>query len=226
MHPLHRFVVLSFALILSAGRLCEAKVAGVPVPKQFQSTRFRVLVNEKPVDVMHAAARYDFVSIDSTEPIRLSITSKEPDFWDHGVDVQPWRLGLRPSRSGSTIELRLKDPAKICISQPGDFLNHATMLFIFFSRPPAPPPGGAQVHIVPAGIERSGLNPKSGDTYYLQPGAVITGSLNLWQVHDVKVLGRGVIVYDGPQNPKDDDDGWMQRNQIGTASARWTLTAH
>ena len=36
------------------------------------------------------------------------------------------------------------------------------------------------------------------------------GSLNLWRVHDVKVTGRGVIVYDGPQNPNT-DEGWQQR---------------
>jgi hypothetical protein len=39
---------------------------------------------------------------------------------------------------------------------------------------------------------------------------VIFGSLNLWKVSNVKVLGRGVIVYNGPQNPED-DDGWMQK---------------
>ncbi len=34
--------------------------------------------------------------------------------------------------------------------------------------------------------------------------------MNLWKVHDVKVLGRGTIVYDGPQDPSN-DEGWMQR---------------
>jgi hypothetical protein len=54
------------------------------------------------------------------------------------------------------------------------------------------------------------LNPKSGDTIYLEPGAYVFGSLNLWQVQNVKVYGRGTIVYDGPQAPND-DNGWMQK---------------
>ena len=39
---------------------------------------------------------------------------------------------------------------------------------------------------------------------------MVFGSLNLWGVDRVKVFGRGVIVYDGPQNPAD-DDGWMHK---------------
>jgi hypothetical protein len=54
------------------------------------------------------------------------------------------------------------------------------------------------------------LNPRSGETIYLQPGSYIFGSLNLSNVHDVKILGRGVIVYAGPQDPAT-DEGWMQR---------------
>jgi hypothetical protein len=59
-------------------------------------------------------------------------------------------------------------------------------------------------------VHRESLNHKSGDTIYLAPGAFVFGSLNLWQVENVKVLGRGTIVYDGPQDPRT-DEGWMQK---------------
>ena len=71
-------------------------------------------------------------------------------------------------------------------------------------------PAGPNVTIVPPGLHRESLNPKSGDTIYLAPGAYVFGSLNLWQVANVKVLGRGTIVYDGPQDPNS-DQGWMQK---------------
>jgi len=45
--------------------------------------------------------------------------------------------------------------------------------------------------------------------------------LNLWKVENVKVLGRGTIVYDGPQDPNS-DEGWMQK-PTGTASAHSML---
>jgi hypothetical protein len=197
----------------------------VKVPQQMRSAQFTVTVNGKPLDVAHAAASYDFVNIDAAGPVRIAITANEKGFWDKGVDVQPWRLGIRPIRAGQTITFDLKDPAKLSVGRPGDFLNHAKMLFVFFARPVAAAPGkmvkakGAKaaslvlapgVHVIPAGIHKGSLNPKSGETYYLTPGSVILGSINLWQVSNVKILGRGVVVYDGPQNPED-DDGWMQK---------------
>jgi len=175
-----------------------------------RSKAFTVIVNGQPVDVAHAAASYEYVSFDSTGPMDVAITAAEPGFWDRGVDIQPWRLGLRPLREGQTIRFRLEGPAKLSISRPGDFLNHAAMLFLFTGTPPPPPPRGPNVHIVPAGVLHESLNPQSGDTYYLAPGSYLFGSLNLWKVHDVKILGRGTIVYDGPQDPTN-DEGWLQK---------------
>jgi hypothetical protein len=175
-----------------------------------RSKAFTVTVNGQPVDVAHAAASYEYVSFDSTGPMDVAITAAEPGFWDRGVDIQPWRLGLRPLREGQTIRFRLEGPAKLSISRPGDFLNHAAMLFLFAGTPPPPPPRGPNVHIVPAGVLHESLNPQSGDTYYLAPGSYLFGSLNLWKVHDVKILGRGTIVYDGPQDPTN-DEGWLQK---------------
>ena len=175
-----------------------------------RSTAFTVKVNGRPVDVAHAAASYEWVSFDATGPVTVEITAAEPGFWDRGVDIQPWRLGLRPARQGQTIRFKLAGPAKLSIARPGDFLHPAAMLFLFAGTPPPPAPNGPNVHVVPAGVHRGSLNPKSGDTLYLAPGAFVFGSLNLLQVHDVKVLGRGTIVYEGTQNPNA-DEGWMQK---------------
>ena len=220
-----RVVLLSAVLLLSFAPVATARTLPVPVPQELRSSQYIVQVDGKPVDVVHAAASYDYVSIEATAPIRLSVTASEQGFWDRGVDVQPWRLGIRPERTGNTLQFRLNDPVKLSISRPQDFLNHARMLFIFVSRPSVLPskavtskPG---YHFIEAGVHRGSLNPKSGETYYLAPGAVILGSLNLWNVNDVSVLGRGVIVYNGPQNPAD-DEGWMQKQDwhcIGALNA-------
>ena len=194
-----------------------------PVPAEMRSTAFTVSVNGQPVDVAHAAASYDWVSFDVTGPVEISITAAEAGFWDKGVDIQPWRLGIRPVRQGKTIRFHLAAPAKLSISRPGDFLNNAAMLFVFAGAPPLPPPrAGPHVTIIAAGIHRESLNPKSGDTIYLEPGAFIFGSLNLFKVGGVKVLGRGTIVYEGTQDPTT-DEGWMQKPDwhcIGSYDAR------
>ena len=175
-----------------------------------RSTAFTVKVDGHPVDVAHAAASYEFVSFDITAPVTVEITATESGFWDKGVDIQPWRLGLRPVRKGATIRFKLAGPAKLSISRPGDFLNHAAMLFLFAGTPPPPMPRDPKIHAYQPGVYHGSLNPKSGDTIYLAPGAYIFGSLNLWKVQNVKILGRGTIVYDGPQDPNT-DEGWMQK---------------
>ena len=171
---------------------------------------FAITVNGVRVDVAHAAANFQFASFDVDGPAEITITAAEPGFWDHGVDIEPWRLGLHATRKGQTIRFRINGPVKLAISRPGDFLNRARMLFLFAGSPPPPPPSGPNVTIVPAGLHRQSLNPKSGDTIYIEPGAFVYGSLNLLNVENVKVLGRGTIVYDGPQDPSA-DEGWMQK---------------
>src|SRR5579863_1758961 len=197
------FFVLLFAL--NTAVCAAAQVQAAPVPEEMRDSFFAITVNNQRVDVAHAASNYDFVSFDTTGPADISITAADPHFWDGGVDIEPWRLGLRPTHpegEPQTIRFRIPGPAKLSITRPGDFLNHARMLFLFAGSPPSPPPTGPNVTIVPAGIQHESLNPKSGDTIYLEPSAFVFGSLNLWQVSNVKVLGRGTIVYQGPQDPK------------------------
>jgi hypothetical protein len=197
-------------------------VLAAPVPEEMKSTAFSVTVNGQPVDAAHAAASYDWVSFDITGPVDIAVTADEAGFWDHGVDIQPWRLGIRPVRDGKTIRFHLAAPAKLSISRPGDFLNHAAMLFLFAGTPPPPPPTGPKVTVIPAGVHHQSLNPKSGDTIYLAPGAFVFGSLNLFNVGGVRILGRGTIVYEGSQDPNT-DEGWMQKPDwhcIGSFNAR------
>ncbi len=181
-----------------------------PVPAEMRSSAFTVTVNGLPVDVAHGAANYEYVSFGVSGPVNVEITAAEKGFWDKGVDIQPWRLGLRPARDGQTIRFRMAGPAKLSISRPGDFLSRAKMLFLFAGTPEPPLPRDPKIHAYEPGVYHGSLNPKSGDTIYLSPGVYIYGSLNLWKVHDVKILGHGTIVYEGTQDPNS-DEGWMQK---------------
>ena len=203
--------LLVVLLALNGAAHAVTRIEATPVPDNMRSSAFTVTVNGQPVDVAHAAASLEWASFDTTGPVTVAVTAAEPGFWDQGVDIQPWRLGIRPERQGQTIRFRLTGPAKLSISRPGDFLNHAQMLFLFAGiPPPPPPPPGPKVRMVPAGVHRESLNPQNGETIYLAPGAFVFGSLNLQGVEGVKVLGRGTIVYEGTQDPNA-DEGWMQK---------------
>jgi hypothetical protein len=214
-------LVLPLAVQAATGSKVRTRTQAAPVPAELRSTAFSVKVNGKPVDVAHAAASYEFVSFAVSAPATVEITAAQPGFWDRGVDIHPWRLGLRPVRQGQTIRLQIPGPVKLSISRPRDFLNHARMLFLFAGKP-AQQPRDPAIRVYKPGVYRESLNPKSNETIYLAPGSYFFGSLNLWKVHDVKILGQGTIVYDGPQDPVR-DEGWMQKPDwhcVGALEAR------
>jgi hypothetical protein len=121
-------LVVAF-LALNAAAHAASRVQAAAVPSEMRSDVFSGKVNGHPVDVAHAAANYGFVSFDVNGPVTVEVTAAEPGFWDKGVEIEPWRLGLRPTREGQTIRFKLDGPAKISISRPGDFLNMPACFF-------------------------------------------------------------------------------------------------
>lgn len=176
------------------------------------SDHFVVTVDGVPVPVMHAALNLYFLNVTAAKSHRIVVTAPTADFWAKGVEVQPWRLNVRPQIAGRTISFDLRGEAKVVISRPGEYLANAEMLYLFANSPEIDAPSGvtSSVRYYGPGIRHENIDAHSGDTIYLAPGAVIFGSLNLWQVSHVRVFGRGVLIYDGPQNPAD-DDGWMHK---------------
>jgi PKD domain len=189
-----------------------ARVTIFPLPPEIQSEHFTVTVNGQPAPVAHAASNYYFVSFELQGAATVAITAPTDDYWSKGVEVQPWRHNIRPIRTGRTIAFRIAQPIKLSITRPGDYSATSEMLFVFANAPEANPPheGDAGVRYYGPGFHRENIDAKNGDTIYLAGGAVIFGGVNLWGVENVKVLGRGIVVYDGPQNALT-DDGWEHR---------------
>jgi hypothetical protein len=206
----------TLALLLCGNLLtafAAAKVAIAPVPDAIRSDRFTITIDGQPAPLARAAANYYFLNFDlqgkAPHSIRIAITAPTDDYWSTGVEVQPWRENIRPQLQGRTITFTLDHPAKLCITRPNDHLAGAEMLFLFANPPEtdAPQPNAPNVRYYAPGLHNGSIDAKSGDTIYLAPGAVILGSLNLWGVDKVRVYGRGIILYDGPQDPND-DTGW------------------
>ena len=204
-HLVSILVVLLFNAI-------SVRASLVQVPGEIASNHFLISINGETTPVMHAAQNCYFLNFEMKKRVTVTVTADADDFWARGVEVQPWRLGIRPRVAGRTIAFTLDRPGKLSITRPNDYLGGAEMLFLFANAPEtdaatATTPG---VRYFGPGVHRENIDAGSGDRIYLAPGAVIFGALNVWSARDVRVWGRGVIVYDGPQNPAD-DDGWMHR---------------
>jgi hypothetical protein len=213
-----------FFLLLISGAIAAAAQAGLnhtraagkvtlyPIPADVRSTHYRVTLNGRSTPVVRAANQYYLLNFDTTGPVEVTATAEDPHFWDRGVEIEPARLGIRPVRHGATLRFRLPGPEKITISRPGDHFASADMLFLFANGPETSGigPKTPGVRYYGPGVYHESIDANSGDTIYLAGGAVLFGSLNIWQVHDVHVLGRGMIIYDGPQTPLT-DTGWMHK---------------
>ncbi len=201
----------SAAASVHAGSVREG-VTLSPIPEEVRSDHFRVTVNGQRTDVLHAATGYYLLNFDTAGPVTVSVTASDPHYWDAGVEIQPMRLGIRPVRHGATITFPMNGPEKLTIARPGDHFADADILFLFANPPDhsgitASTPN---VRYYGPGAHHENIDAHSGDTIYLAGGAVVFGSLNIWQVHDVHVLGTGTILYDGPQDPHS-DEGWMHK---------------
>ncbi len=203
-----------FSFTYPASALAGSAPVLYPVPQEVRSDHYTIAVNGHKTPVVHAAGNLYLLNFDTAGPVTVSVTASDPHFWDRGVEVQPMRLGIRPVRRGATITFPLAGPEKLSISRPGDHFAEADMLFLFANPPDtsridAHTPG---VRYYGPGVHHESVDARSGDTIYLAGGAVVFGSLNLWHVHDVHVLGRGMIVYDGPQTGGDDNSYFSQPN--------------
>ncbi|HTV83182.1 MAG TPA: hypothetical protein VME18_11065 [Acidobacteriaceae bacterium] len=187
-----------------------------PIPAPIRSGYFTVTINGHTTPVVHAVSNYYFLSFDYDGPATISVRAPDAHYWDRGVEIQPMRYGIRPLRRGAVITFPIpgpqNGPVKLVIARPGDHFVDSQMLFLFGNSPDeshitASTPG---IRYYGPGVHHENIDAHSGDRIYLAPGAVIFGALNLWQVHDVRVFGRGILDYNGPQNPHD-DTGWIHR---------------
>ena len=183
-----------------------------PVPAEMASRRFQVSINGVTTPVMLAAMNDYFLNVEAGPRMEVVVTAATDDYWSRGVEIQPWRLGIRPVRQGRTLRFTLNGPAKIVISRPNEPEATAERLFLFANAKEtyAPTQAAEGLQYFGPGVYHQNIDAVAGQSIYLAPGAVVFGGLNIWRADHVHVFGRGVMVYDGPQNPHD-DDGWKHQ---------------
>lgn len=105
--------------------------------------------------------------------------------------VSPTLTGVTASASGSQLTVSLPGPVNLVIhinSQP-DLLLIATP-----AETETYTASGPNVVYFGPGIHDAGVISCTSDTtYYLAPGALVKGVFNMFGVHDVRIIGRGLI---------------------------------
>lgn len=213
-------------LIIAASQLSAAgQIVPHGVPWEFSSARYTVKVNGQAVPVFLSAMNLHFASFDMSAEADVEVTINDNDynrhdglkyptaseFWGAGACLRPASSGCIAKTEGRKATFTLTRPGQYCVDRtgPSDFRDEA--LFIFANPPEAiTSKTDKEVIRLEAGIHHRNIDLRSGQTLYLAAGAVLFGAINIWNAEDVRICGRGVIVYDGP-NARSFDSGWMVR---------------
>lgn len=198
-----------------------------PVPEEFAATQYSVTVNDKPVQVFHAGLNVYFASFDfegkvdvkvTVARIRSGRTSEKlysgqvrdgytqsmegAEFWAGNASVKPLSKKINPKTDGATVTFELSEPGQYSVERPGTSNYKDQVLFLFANKPESAKPDKSDKNVIwlEPGIHHRDIELKSGETLYMEAGSVLFGSLDIWDAKGVKVIGRGVIVYYGPQS--------------------------
>ena len=131
----------------------------------------------------------NFLSYEADEPVTFEITPKEPF---ESVTVRPLSLGIQPEIIDGTIRFTLDKPAFITVEPYG--INKALHIF-------GDPVSAYDVDFnddtvlyFGKGIHEVGtIELTSGQTLFLDEGAVVFGCIHAIDADNIKILGRGIL---------------------------------
>lgn len=224
MKRIHPLIILltQFVTFACAG----SRVTPHPVPWEFASDRYGVTVNGTPLTVFFAAMNLHFASFDFTGQVDVQVTINENDynrhdtktylkaaeFWQGQAVVRPLSRGIQAKTEGRKVTFTLTQPGQYVVERPGTGGFEDEVLFLFANPPESKIPlqDDPKVVWLAAGIHQRSVDLATGQTLYLAPGAVLYGAVNVWDAENVRICGRGVVVYHGP-NARNFDSGWMSR---------------
>lgn len=194
------------------------------VPQEFTSDRYVITINGKPVEAFHAGLNVYFASFDFTGQARVSVTitgraySKEvmagdtSGFWKGDAQVRPLSRSVHAQTKGPVATFSITQAGQYTVERPGTSTFKDEVIYLFANKPELKRPQAKDPKVIylKAGIHQRHIDLKSGQTLYLEAGAVLFGSINVWDANDVRIMGRGTILYYGPQS-EDHDDGWIHQ---------------
>lgn len=153
-----------------------------------RSTGYRVWANGEPVEVLQGG-NADFVAFECDGPVELRI---EVQGRLEKAVVRPLSRKLAAVVKGDALTFKLERPQYLSLSVPGQ-----KDLCIYANGPELnkPSPADPRVHYFAAGqvYEVGDFKLKSGETFYIEGGAVVKGNLHAVGASKVRIAGRGVL---------------------------------
>ena len=156
--------------------------------EQPRSTAFSLVVNGEPIAAL-LAEKADFAVFECTGPSQITVVAEASV---DGAQVKPLSLGITPNLEGRTLSFQIDGPRCLCIDVPG-----LKPFFIYANAPEINKPslGDTGVHYYAAGFihEAGEIVLKSGETLYIEGGAVVRGFVRATHADNVSIRGHGIL---------------------------------
>ena len=188
------------------------------VPEEFVSSYYNVTVNGINVPVFHAGLNVYFASFDFTGVAEVLVektakgktpNSSDNEYWGANAVVRPLSKAIKATTNSGKVSFALNQAGQYSVEKPGISNFKDDVLLIFANKPEVKLPNFKNPNVIrlKPGTHYRNIDLKSGQTLYLDAGAVLFGAINVWNAKNVTIQGRGTVVYYGPQS-EDVDQGW------------------
>lgn len=135
------------------------------------------------------------VTFDMASPVEVAVRKNNGDA--RRVEVRPGSAGVKPKIVGNTAYFTLKRAANLSVEFDGDRLHNLHL----FANPPErehPDPTDPKVVYFGPGVHkpaegRNSFTIPSDVMVYIAGGALLQGGLELSEVRNVRIIGRGII---------------------------------
>ncbi len=182
-------MLLLFSVVLTHAGL----VRPMPLlPGDKRSPDYELLVDGKPVPVafgeFNGGKSFHHASFEMEGDTKVTV--RFPNGLPDSVEIVPSRHQLPVQRESSSVSFDIDQAHKLVLKAEG-----LRPLFLFALPPELDPPkpDDPKVHYFPAGVHKVGeFRPKSGETVYLAPGAVVKGILHAFEIEGLVIRGRGL----------------------------------
>ena len=147
--------------------------------------------HQRPLDQTEEAA---FLSIVSDEPVTVEVRRSDSAGAirpDSDVTVRPLRHGIRAEIQGDTARFVLPGPGQYSVEADG--MHHALTVFV---DPPCDfgPKEGPGVTYYGPGVHDAGeIRLRTGETVYIDEGAVVYGGIIAEDAANIRVVGYGIL---------------------------------
>lgn len=169
----------------------ELQVIPYPFPQDLPvSSRFSVTVDRQPV-FTHAAEVADFAMFAIRGPVQVRIACEQPVT---SAVVRPLSRKIVPQWEAKSVRFTVDGPGPLSMEINGQ-IRPALLLFIDPPEDLPPPPDAAKIVRFAGGQlhEAGEIRLANDQTLYLEPGAVVRGTVRAVGANRIRILGRGIF---------------------------------